>query len=760
MEKAMAPNEFDSGDRRWQFGTYLLDPAKRLLLKDGRALNLTPRSLDVLCYLVEHHERVVLKDELLAALWGNVVVEEGTLVRHVSFLRKSMQLSPDDHDVLVTVPGRGYRFVAPLTPVDGASIAATSTPPAPASVSPAGPAMSRRSWPLPWVAASTVVALAGWLGSGFLMHTPTPVTRTLHPVTSASGLKVEPSWSPDGASLAFTSDPGGRSHVWVQSADAMSERATTSAAADSQPDWSPDGRWLVFRSQRDGGGIDVAPIGGGEVRRVAGFGYRPRWSSNGRSILFADTDARIRPTMKYYVATLAGGAPSEVRPDITSRFRSVRVAWHPDGQRVSVWGNSVNGSMEFVTASIDGTDMVRSTLSAELTARLADRSLSLRAFAWAHSGRWIVFEGRQGATQDLWRVTVDPRTLAWTGDLERLTTGAGRATDVVVSPKDDALAFSLLTARTRLWSLPLKADGSLAGEGRAVTDDGEYEHGFDVAPDGSKLVYRGGSEDRAQFRELSLLDGRERIVASTHGAASGQVRWSPDGSAVAYDLNFSAVDSSRRPSIAFVSSSWREAPPLLVSPSPVSWTMTSGWSTDGRSVVGTCRVRGIETVALCQLPVSNMPQAPHVLAQSPTMDLYQGQYSPDGRFLSFMAVSTAHRSVATIYVVPSGGGSWVPITDGASFDDKPRWSPDGTALYFVSNRGGMLNVWRQPFDAAAGRPSRAAVQVTSFNSASRVLEPENVSRVELSVTRHGLILPVTEVSGQIWKMAGTDRSKW
>jgi len=74
----MAPNEFDSGDRRWRFGTYLLDPAKRLLLKDGRPLSLTPRSLDVLCYLVEHHERVVLKDELLAALWGNVVVEEGS----------------------------------------------------------------------------------------------------------------------------------------------------------------------------------------------------------------------------------------------------------------------------------------------------------------------------------------------------------------------------------------------------------------------------------------------------------------------------------------------------------------------------------------------------------------------------------------------------------------------------------------------------------------------------------------------------------
>ncbi|MEO8483859.1 MAG: winged helix-turn-helix domain-containing protein [Acidobacteriota bacterium] len=755
----MAPHEFDSGDRRWQFGTYLLDPAKRLLLKDGKPLSLTPRSLDVLCYLVEHHERVVLKDELLTALWGDVVVEEGTLVRHVSFLRKSMQLSPDDHEVLVTVPGRGYRFVAKLTSIDGAPAPLVTEPEPPRALMPPAPA-PRRPPPIIWAAALGVVALIVWFGAGSLLRTATPSTRTLRPVTSGAGLKVEPSWSPDGASVAFTSDPGGNSHVWLQGADAISERATTSPDADSQPDWSPDGRWLVFRSQRAGGGIDVAPVGGGAVRRVASFGYRPRWSPDGRAILFAQTNARILPTAKYFVTRLDGAPPTEVRPDVLSLFRSARAAWHPDGQRVSVWGSTTNGSLEFVTVVLDGNEVVRSVLSAEVTARLADRSLSLKSFAWAHSGRWIVFEGRQGATQDLWRVTVDPRTLAWTGDLERLTTGAGRATDVVVSPKDDALAFSMLTSRTRLWSLPLKADGSVAGEGRAVTDDGEYEHGFDVAPDGSKLVYGGGNEDRAQFRERSLLDGRERIVANTHGAASGQVRWSPDGSAVAYDLNFSGDARSNRPSIAFVSSSWREAAPLLVSPSPVSWTGTSGWSTDGRSVVGTCRVRGVETIGLCLLAVSNGPQSPHLLAQDPDRNLYQARYSPDGRFLSFMAVSRTNRSVATIFVMASAGGPWIPITEGAYFDDKPRWSPDGSALYFVSNRGGMLNVWRRPVDAATARPSGAAVQVTAFNSASRVLDPENVSRVELSVTRQGLILPVTEVSGQIWEMAGTDRSKW
>ena len=96
----------------YSFGPFLLDPARRLLWRDGRLVTLTSRTFDILLLLLEHHGEIVEKDQLLSAIWGETIVEEATVVRHVSSLRKALHLVANQHDVLVTIPGRGYRFVA------------------------------------------------------------------------------------------------------------------------------------------------------------------------------------------------------------------------------------------------------------------------------------------------------------------------------------------------------------------------------------------------------------------------------------------------------------------------------------------------------------------------------------------------------------------------------------------------------------------------------------------------------------------------
>ena len=62
--------------------------------------------------LIENRERVVTKDELLKQVWGDTIVEEGGLARNISVLRKILGEKPEDHQYIVTVPARGYRFVA------------------------------------------------------------------------------------------------------------------------------------------------------------------------------------------------------------------------------------------------------------------------------------------------------------------------------------------------------------------------------------------------------------------------------------------------------------------------------------------------------------------------------------------------------------------------------------------------------------------------------------------------------------------------
>ena len=96
----------------FEFGSFSLDPGKRLLLRNGTAVPLAPKVLDTLLALVENRDRVLSKDELLDQVWGGASVEEGGLTRNVSILRKTLGEKPDDHQFIVTVPGHGYRFVA------------------------------------------------------------------------------------------------------------------------------------------------------------------------------------------------------------------------------------------------------------------------------------------------------------------------------------------------------------------------------------------------------------------------------------------------------------------------------------------------------------------------------------------------------------------------------------------------------------------------------------------------------------------------
>jgi TolB-like protein/DNA-binding winged helix-turn-helix (wHTH) protein/tetratricopeptide (TPR) repeat protein len=96
----------------YEFGPFRLNANTRLLWRDGVRIPLAPKVLDTLVVLIEHRDRVVTKDELLERVWGRTVIEEGGLARNISVLRKALGEKPDQHTYIVTVPGRGYRFVA------------------------------------------------------------------------------------------------------------------------------------------------------------------------------------------------------------------------------------------------------------------------------------------------------------------------------------------------------------------------------------------------------------------------------------------------------------------------------------------------------------------------------------------------------------------------------------------------------------------------------------------------------------------------
>ena len=96
------------------FGPFRLLVARRELLAHGVPVTLGQRAFDVLLLLVTRHGQLVTKDELMAEVWPGVVVEENNIQVHVSALRKVLGTAGDGERYLLTVAGRGYRFVAPV----------------------------------------------------------------------------------------------------------------------------------------------------------------------------------------------------------------------------------------------------------------------------------------------------------------------------------------------------------------------------------------------------------------------------------------------------------------------------------------------------------------------------------------------------------------------------------------------------------------------------------------------------------------------
>lgn len=104
----------------YEFSDFCLDVGRRLLLRgDGEPVPLTPKVFDTLLYLVEHSGSVLDKDTLMAAIWPDTVVEENNLSQNIYTLRRVLGEDRGEHRYILTVPGRGYRFIAHVTTLAG-----------------------------------------------------------------------------------------------------------------------------------------------------------------------------------------------------------------------------------------------------------------------------------------------------------------------------------------------------------------------------------------------------------------------------------------------------------------------------------------------------------------------------------------------------------------------------------------------------------------------------------------------------------------
>ena len=161
------------------------------------------------------------------------------------------------------------------------------------------------------------LVVAGWGQTVTSSDGEAWVAGDIRRLTDASGNDSSPSWSPDGRSIAFTSDRDGNREIYVMDANGDNlQNLTNDSSQDRSPSWSPDGRSIVFTSDRVGGGnyeIYVMDANGDNVRRLTDHPAEdraPSWSPDGRHITF---DSNRDGDYEIYVMDIAsytGGEPT------------------------------------------------------------------------------------------------------------------------------------------------------------------------------------------------------------------------------------------------------------------------------------------------------------------------------------------------------------------------------------------------------------------------------------------------------------------
>src|SRR5262245_20234973 len=720
---------------RISFGPFAFDRQSRLLWREGIEVALPPRVLGVLELLIDRPGQVVARQELMDAVWKDAFVTDTSLAEAVSFLRQALGDDPQAPRYIQTVHRRGYRFLAPLTPLTPLTEEAPSrglTPdphfapssgdrPVSATLPPS------RSWQfLPW---SVAIFCAG-IGIASAWHAlrqpePDGPPMARFEVRAADGTsfasldpRVPPlAVSADGRVVAWSAceAASGACAIYVRPIDALDAARLPGTDGAASPFFSPDGRWIGFFAD---GKLKKIAASGGSASALAdapspGGGA---WGPDGQ-IAFAGTPAGGLSL----VADQGGAVTLLTTPDLRrGELRHLLPSWLPDGT-----------ALVFTIASSplpDAPGDVAVVPVAGGTAKILRGGVT-RAAA-AGPGYLLLASG-----SDLQAATFDERTLTLTSSGASVLasiTGRGGLAQFAVSPGGTLVALDAPPAGRAVWTDRADAD---AGSIARLTS-------IAISPDSRRAAGVIADSSGSDVWVADLASGA--LTRTTYGGTNVSPAWSADGQRLFF---------STRTSGAFALASRRvderaDASSPRIGPNDV---FPSSAASDGALAVTTLlpgskaeRFAGHTAVAV--IPPDGA--APRPLTDGP-FDEAAAVFSPDARWL---ALESDESGRTEIVVRDLRDGRRVPVsTEGGT---KPRWSADGRAIYFESGR----RLMRAAFDAGRephnGRPEavldRDDARVLAVTPSGRVLirqQPPPASAIVilqwLRELRQRVPLPVT-----------------
>lgn len=679
-------------NQRWRFGVYEIDVRNAELRRGGTPVKMREQSFRILIHLLEHAGEIVTREELRRLLWPSdtFVDFDHSLNTAVMKLRAALGDSSDAPLYIETIPKRGYRFIAPVSPPvnlpsgtansdgDSASLPVSETTGTQNSASSIG----ERSVPNRWLGRSAaILGLSLLVAVGFAAfllarHTPASrdenqVSSTLQivPITTAPGDAIFPTFSPDEREIAFAWDGTERRRydIYVQLVGSdMPLRLTYSKSGlVGYPAWSPDGREIAFTRCDDGksdGGVYVVPALGGAERKLTTVGCVDTlpgplaWLANSHGILMIDHCSADGPfgVVLFSLATgekqclTNSGSPG-------SSESAYRFSLSPDGRTIAFTRRVASVCCNIHAVSLSGG--TPRLLTADT--RMGCNTLSefrCGALMWTPDGKSIVFASNRATLPSLWRVSANG------GAIERETTyptiGSFSKTGrrLVYSEKNSAEVAAI-------WRADLATAGGPVLGNRKLISSQYPESDAQPSSDGARIVWmsiRTGSEELW----ASSATGESLLQLTRLNRYSGTPRWAPNGKWIAFDsytesgAQIFVVDSEGRNLRSITSGTYDNAVP--------------SWSRDGKSIYFASKRTGSWQVWRHSLENG----AERQLTEHGGFDPFESYDSKAIYFSKF--------DQAGIWSIPASGGPELPVVaDKPQFGYWGYWAISEPGLYFL-----------------------------------------------------------------------------
>jgi Tol biopolymer transport system component/DNA-binding winged helix-turn-helix (wHTH) protein len=745
---------------RFQFGDFILDLATYKLLRRGHALPIEPKALDLLRLLIEHAPRVVDKTEIFAHIWKDVAVTDNALTRVVAQLRKVLDDDARTPRYIETIATRGYRFIAGVeavhsAPADVPSVA--GLPSAPPAARDRGASLAGRTkWAALALTAVTAILLAATVPIERLVFLDwTGATRearsdahdierlaalTPRQVTAGKGYDGFLAFSPDGTSIAYSSDRSGAFEIYVEGRAPGSTAAalTNNGRQNVQPAWSPDGRFVAYHEMA-GNGIWIVPSRGGAARRVSDFGAHPSWSPDGRCIAFQslpvnDINPLVVPGSPSTVWTVdvTGGQPTAVTRPGDPPGPHLSPAWAPDSRRVFFVSSTAGQDTK-------ATGLFVADIEAGTTRLIAVDERLTPEFILAPPMRGVYFIAR--GTNALWWLPFDE-----TGRAEGesrptgISTVGSRAAQPAISPDGRQLAWTGIDSTGHLWVARVdRADPRSSHPAGPLTEGHGVRYSLPAASTDGRLAFVGARSGTSTGLFLRTPDGVTRQLTTDEAFHSGP-QWMPGERELAFfsdhdgTLGFRAVDTETgRERPLFVLSDLPQPPRSQLSTlSPTTnVVLAPDFSRLAVSVVQDA-VPNLWIVTLQQGRPAGDPVQRTFEREGGTYPVW----SPDGRWIAYQC----HEGTDThVCVVAADGGERHRLTREPGQSWVGGWMDDSDTILFAARRSAVWNV------ASVARTAGAARTLTTFT------EPRGYVRYpRWDQANRRIVFERSDAWGRIW----------